>query len=303
MQHSTAYRSRKETAENAPEPPVYERLPAPLAGSLTTFDRHNERVKLFGESPETLADPDAQEILARRFVNNDNYSKLTVFAHPGDQDKWERLGFRKEAHIGGYFRDGSDAEVYARYSDDERAEDHTNGEALEIALDKEPAAAPELPEGYTARIAGPDDVDAISDLLLDTFPEYPDDVSALALRPLVARRASIYILIEKEGQIACMAAAQINLGHSHAEISDCVTAEDHRGNGLILPAIHKLMKYVAHRKSITDFYSMARADVVAMNAALSRAGFTYGGKMVNDSRICDGLNSYNVWWRDARDLS
>lgn len=298
-----AYRSRKQTDEDAPEPPVYERLPSPLNGHLATFDRHNERIKLFGQEADTLGSPDAQEILERRFENDENYSKLTVYAKAGEEQKWEALGFRKEARIGGFFRTGEDAEIFARYSEDDRAEDTSDDEALKIALEKEQKSSPSLPEGYTSRIADPEDTEAISALLKATFPEYPDDISVQSLKPLIARRAHIYNLIQKDGEIACMAAAQLDRGHSNAEISDCVTAEGHRGNGLMVVAIHELIRYVAHRKGITDFFSMARADIVGINAALARTGFKHDGRLVNNSKICNGLESYNVWWRDARDLA
>lgn len=289
--------SSSNPTNSAPEPPEYRRLPEPLGGQLATLDPHNERIKLYGESPETVASPEAQEVLEKHFEQNDQFTKLTVYAEPGAPEKWKKLGFTLEARIGGYFRSGEDAELWSRFSEEERAKDDANGKALDIAQTKEQVTSPELPEGYTARIAGADDAGRISARMMSTFPSYPDDVTEETLRKLIARQSSIYVLIEHDGDIASMACAQIDLGHQNAEISDCVTDPDHRGKGLMVVAIHEAVDYVARRKNIRDFYSMARADVVGINAALARAGFQADGRLVNNSMMPGGFESFNIWWR------
>lgn len=289
---------RQSTLVGAPEAPVYERLPRPLHRHLATFDAHNARVKLFGESASTLASEEAAHTLKRRFDESDRFSKLTVYAEPADDGVWKAMGFRPEARIRGFFRDGSDAQLMCRYTDTERAESsHAEKEAevLAIAKSKSPADSVQLSAGFTTRLADAEDAEALSELLISTFEDYPDDPSVKRLRPLIARQQSIFRIIEHEGRIASFASAQVDLARQNAELSDCVTVPDYQGQGLMVATLTGLMKHVSRQFGIKDFYSLARATEVGMNAALARAGFEHDGMLVSNCRMPLGWESMNVW--------
>lgn len=294
---------RRVRAPGAPEPPRYERLAPPLHTHLATFDPHNARIKLFREDPGTVGMPESRHTLQNRFDSSDAFSKLTVYAADSDHGGWTDLGFEKEARIAGFFRDGSDAELWVRYSDSERAvslrAEEEDG-ALNVALGKEAVPPTDLPGGYTARFAVPEDADTISALLKTYFPEYPVSLDPESIRPVIARQNAVYRLVEHGAEIVAMANAELDLGRSNAEISDCVTVEDHRGKGLMVRIIHDLIGHVSGRFGIRDFFSLARATEVGMNVALARSGFAYDGRLVNNCRMPEGWESMNVWCRTER---
>lgn len=278
----------------------FERFPPPLHGHLSTLDPHNERIRMFGVTADVLAEPEARSVLRRKFDESEAYTKLTAYAPDDAAAKWEDLGFRKEGHIANFFRDGTDATIWTRYSDESRAESESEArekEVLEIALAKEPIDSPILPGEFELRYATPDDADEISALLYRTFSDYPSDISADNLRRLITRKQTVFALLETEGKIASMASAEIDVGWKTAEISDCVTVEEHRGRRLMVALIDRLVSHVASRFNVTDFYSLARAEQIGINAALARAGFTHDGQLINNCRMPSGLETLNVWWR------
>ncbi|MFT4606217.1 MAG: putative beta-lysine N-acetyltransferase [Rhodothermales bacterium] len=280
---------------------TFERLPSPLNGHLTTLDSHNARIKIFGESVDVVAQPEAQEVLQRQFDKNDAYSKLTVYA-PDDDARWESLGFRREGRIKGFFQDGSDSYIWSRFSDHLRAvpsNPEAEDQALRIALGKQRVERPAIPEGFALRFAQPEDAEAISELLQATFSDYPSDLSPESIRPMIARQRSVFRLVEQKGELAALASAEIDLGRRNAEITDCTTVEAVRGRGLMVAIIQDLVRYVSRGYKITDFYTLARAEEIGINAAFAKAGFTHDGQLVNNCRMPSGWETMNVWWQVA----
>lgn len=291
---------KKSTTNGSPPVERFERFPPPLHGHLSTLDPHNERIKMFGVTADVVADPEARSILRRKFDESDAFTKLTAYAPDGAAAKWEDLGFRKEGRIANFFRDGTDATIWTRYSDESRSESEAEArekEVLEIALSKDPVDSPLLPGEFELRYATPDDAGRISALLRATFPEYPSDISTDNLRRLITRQQTVFALLETNGDIASMASAEIDVGWKTAEISDCVTVEEHRRRRLMVAVLDRLVKHVASRFNVTDFYSLARAEQIGINAALARAGFTHDGQLVNNCRMPGGWETMNVWWR------
>lgn len=269
--------------QTVPEPEVFVRFPPPLHGHLTTLDRHNRRIQMFAVTAEDLGHPDATGQLRSRFDENEAFTKLTAYALDGAAEKWKELGFRKEGRIRYFFRDGSDATLWTRYSDESRATSDTEQrerEVLEIAAAKEPIDTPLIPGEFDYRLSTTDDAERISALLTDTFPQYPVDRSADVLRKLIMRHQVVYGILEIDGEIVSLAGVEVDAGWNTAEITDCVTIEPHRGRRLMVALIDRIVNHVASSYKITDFYSLARAQEIGMNAALARAGFeevTFGG--------------------------
>jgi putative beta-lysine N-acetyltransferase len=292
----------KPTPRNSTFPKVRNvRLPRPLNKQLLKLDPYNERVKLFGVTAEILADPEAQRAIEHRFDEDDRFSKLIVYARGDDEDAWQGLGYAREGRIVRFFKDGSDATLWTRYSDWARglsdAAEEDDEKALKIALDKEPVDQPLIPGEFKVKRAKRKDAERISELLQQTFADYPVDTSPKSLSRLIFRNSSIYLLAELDGEIAAMACAELDHSYKNAEISDCVTRPAHRGRGLMVGLMDKLIQRVVSRYRITDFYSLAKSDEIGMNSALSRAGFTYDGRLVNNCRMSGGWSNINVWWR------
>ncbi len=289
---------------NSEEPLVrHLRLADPLGDSLSTFDFHNERIRLFEVTAEAFIGSEPAIGLIEELETGDRFSKLTLYAReePGAEDaQWIQAGFHREAAIRGFFTDGAEAVLWSRYSEEERAveirkDDHDK--ALKIALSKE-RAAPSLPEGYTSRPAAPGDSERISLLMNSVFEEYASDISEENLFRQIATLQTLFQVIEDtDKRLVAVASAELDVGRQVAEITDCVTVVDQRGRGLSSAAIGALHDTLKQHPRINATFSMARADVVGVNCVFQRLGYDYTGRLVNNCRMPNGWETMNIWCR------
>ena len=98
------------------------------------LDPPNLRVKVLGLPCADLDDPVIQGLAAGLDDDAVPCTKLTVYAPPEEESAWVRRGFLKEGEIRGYFADGIDTHLWARYGGDGRDEAPRDGEHDEICL-------------------------------------------------------------------------------------------------------------------------------------------------------------------------
>lgn len=285
------------------EAPRHIWLTDPLNEHLTTMDSYNERIKMYGVDGEAVETPEAQKVLDRHFYDNDSYSKLAIFA-PENASGFEGSDFHREGRIKNFFRDGTDAEIWAQYTDDGRYRDEmlpVEEKVLAIADSKPVEMERVLPEGYSFRTAVESDAEGISQAMQGVFEDYPVEITPEAILPRIVRQESAYVLIEKDDEIAALASAEIDQGWQNAEITDCVTVEGHRRQGLMAAVIDKVIEHTTETYNILDYYSLARATQPGINVALKRNGFSYDGYLLNHCRMPGGWESLNIWCRSERD--
>ena len=269
----------------------------PRSGVL---DVRNRRIKLYGLTPADMDAPETAAMIDGLGHQPDLYTKLTVYALPGDEEEWIKRLFVREGAILGYFPGHRHADLWARYADDARMDAPRDGEHNEIvtmAAGKE-TKVPELADGYTCRVAKEADVPRLSELLQSTFEDYPVSLDSDTLLNAVANRANHFrCVFDAEGKMVATASAELNHVCSSAEMTDCATDPEHRGRGLMAYILWCLEKDVAERFDITDIYTLARADEVGMNCVFSKLGYHYTGRLVNNCRMPNGWESMNVWCR------
>ena len=275
------------------------RFPEPLNDRLALIDEHNERIKLYGATAADFDSEAGRELLSS-FEESDDFSKLIVYSDRDSEEGWTDLDFRSEGTIRGFFFDGSDAYLWARYDDEERAtEEDTSGhdEIVETARSKSDAAVTEVvPDEFRISRATPEDVEAIAELLQSVFDDYSEEISAERLKQLISRGGSAYRVVKTEGgRLVAAGSVRLDLGRRTGEVTDCVTHPDHRGRGLMASLILGLEKDAKARFGVTDLYSLARAGEPGMNVVLARLGYEYTGRLVKNCRMPKGFESMNIW--------
>mgnify|MGYP002630444916 CR=1 FL=1 len=279
------------------------RLGDPLGAALSTFDFHNKRIKLYEVTAETFIGSEPAHVLIEELETGDRFSKLNLYAReePGAaNDQWGEAGFRREGAIRGFFSDGAEAVIWARYSGEERAvetrqDDHEK--TLKIALSKE-RSNPALPDGYTSRPAVPNDSEQISILMNSVFEDYASDISPEHLSRQIATLQTLFQVIEDaDRKLVAAASAELDVGRQVAEITDCVTLPEHRGLGLSSGAVGALHDNLKGHPRINATYSLARADEIGINCVFHRLGYNYTGRLVNNCRMPNGWESMNIWCR------
>ncbi len=81
-----------------------------------------------------------------------------------------------------------------------------------------------------------------------------------------------------------------------AELTDCATRPDQRGNGYMQAILTDLMNDLRELEYPTAF-TLARARIPGMNIAFQRLGFDLCGTMPQSCRIGEGIEDMNIWSR------
>ncbi len=277
------------------------RLGDPLGSTLSTFDFHNHRIKLYDITADRFIGSEPGQEVVEELEKGKQFSKLTLYTldPPGTQDKsWKEAGFRMEGVIRSFYADDSDAVLWARYSDQKRAvepQENEHEKVLEIARTKTEAVLV-VPGEFRMRRAVADDAEPISALLQDVFTEYPSETSAEHLAKHIATQRSVFHIVEAEDRtLVAAVSAELDVRRRNAEITDCVTRPDARGKGLSTAAVLALQKDLKSRYRIDHAYSLARAGEVGINCVFHRLGYEYTGRLVNNCRMPEGWESMNVW--------
>ena len=167
---------------------------------------------------------------------------------------------------------------------------------MELAQGKALVAAPTLTSEFTSEIARVEDSGEIAQLLDQTFEDYPTPISQEVVAEQIAEELNLFRVVRTlEGDMAAVASAEMDHQRGSAEMTDCATRPDFRGQGLMAYILRTLERDVYRRHDISDLYTIARADEVGMNCVFSKLGYSFEGRLVNNCRMPNGWESMNVW--------
>lgn len=272
----------------------------PGAGCPAVLDPFNRRLKVYdlnaGDlsacvSPATPG-PDDQVI-----------GKITAYALPGEGRLWAELGFRQEAVIRGFYPDSVDAHIWAAYPNPERetcAKTNEYEATVSVAASKETLDSLSLAEGFECRVAQAEDASGIAELMEQIFPVYPSPISEHLISEQIRSEANLFRVVQDQAkEIVAVASAELDKERSSAEMTDCATRPEFRGQGFMAYLLDRLESDLLCRFGISDLYTIARAEEVGMNCVFSKLGYEYTGRLVNNCRMPTGWESMNVWCKSS----
>jgi len=259
-------------------------------------DRPNERLKLFGAHPGHLTElPDLRQLAG--------LGKVTAYARGGHPRQWEALGFRREGNIQGFFRDGSDAAIWAAYPQVQRAQEpekSVHDACLAVAQSKGLLGEAWLPAGYTSDLVGPGQAREVAALMRSIFPVYPTCLSDEQIERLIRSGCSVFRCVRNaDNEIVAVASAEMDLVRKNAEMTDCATRPEERGRGLMAHILRQLEADLRLHYEIVDLYSLARAQETGMNCVFKKLGYGYQGRLVNNCRMPSGWESMHIWCKNS----
>lgn len=221
--------------------------------------------------------------------------KLIVKSRNRDVAAFEKTGYRQEARVKKYFS-GEDMVFVTRYfaaarrvntkeQEEEKLISRILGESLESISPRQ-----------SCSFATADDADELAALYRRTFKVYPTPVGDPDHVRKTLLEGTLYVFIREGGQLISAASAEINRQYGNAELTDCATADEARGRGLmrvLLTTLEQTLKV----QGITCLYTIARSESYGMNKVFHQLGYTYGGRMTNNCMIYSGLEDMNVWYK------
>lgn len=269
-----------------------------LGSSVIQHGPCNDRVylmKLVSEETDTIIP--AIEALAEKH----HYTKLFAKVPSSAKDRFCAAGYRAEAHVPGMFGGVEDGWFLARYPEPSRADPGETGpvtdDVLRVAISKsEGYRDAVVPPGFTITEAKQDDVHAIAGLYEEVFETYPFPIhDPHYLRETMDDNIR-YFLVREGGRVVAASSAEMDASGKNVEMTDFATHPAYRGMGLC-PALLTAMEEDMRRCGIRTSFTIARAAFYPINITFARAGYQFGGTLINNTNICGAFESMNVWYR------
>jgi putative beta-lysine N-acetyltransferase len=206
-------------------------------------------------------------------------------------------GYALEGRIDSYFQ-GEYAYILTRFnSEDRRWSSNTqqNNEIMnQVFHDNKTLHINDLERPYSMELVGPERIPELSSLYRKVFQVYPTNI----FDPDYLRKKMgpdyFFMAIKYNQQIISAAAGMLFPKYDCAEITDCVTDPDFRGNNLMARLIVEIEKQLS-MKNIHTYFVTARAKSIGMNLTIKRLGYKFEGRLINHCKIYSGYEDLNIW--------
>lgn len=257
------------------------------------IDFHNQRVKLIKYNGNT------QKIAKNsiEMCNKYGMGKIITSVYEKDTSVFIENGFVLEGTIEGYY-EGKTGYCVSYFHDVKRAVSNKLSEEDEIIKMSEEYANQyhhSINKDFVIRTADLDDADTLAHLYNTVFKTYPTPMdSPEYIKSVIKSNKIIFKVAEYDNQIVSAASADLHHELLHAEITDCATLEQFRGRGLLSHLVYHLEETLKEKKYITLF-SLARALSLGINIVLSKHGYNFTGRQINNCNIMGNLEDMNIW--------
>jgi putative beta-lysine N-acetyltransferase len=268
-----------------------------LGSSVIQHGPFNDRIYLM-----KLAPGDAGTIIPaiEALAEERRYSKICVKVPTSAKDRFCEAGYRVEAHVPRMYGGREDGWFLARYPDPRRA--HSGDAAritdvLEVSRSRsEGCRSSCLPPDFEILEAEKRDVDALAALYAEVFETYPFPIHDPSFIRAAMDDSTRYFIVRTGGRVVAAASSEMDVPAGNVEMTDFATDPAYRGMGLcsaLLSAMEEEMRRIGIRTSFT----IARAAFYPITITFARAGYRFGGTLVNNTNICGAFESMNVWYR------
>jgi len=147
---------------------------------------------------------------------------------------------------------------------------------------------------YLMRSAVEADIPGMISLFRSVFETYPSAVfDTEYLRANIKTNRVFYKLAVYDNKIIGIASAEKDSTNLNAEITDCVTNPQYRGQGILSELISELEEYLDSAGFIC-LYTLCRATLAAVNKAFFRQGYSFSGRLIKNCNICGSFEDMNI---------
>ena len=263
-----------------------------LEDLVVQCDYYNQRMKILNY----------QEISPQVFKEISNYAraegveKILVNCPKINVGNFLYAGFLMEGVISGYYK-GTDAYCLAYYIDPLRKVSTKELEAKKvldiIAINNSSKKQP-VNLKKEIRKAEKKDIKQIIDLYKDIFITYPTPIFERAYIEQLISGDNLFKVAIVDNKVVSTASAEVDWLNFNAEITDCATASNYTGQGLLTELIVELEKEL-ESKAVKSLYSLCRATEIGINKSLKNLDYQYKGCLINNCNIAGDFEDMNVW--------
>lgn len=247
-----------------------------------------------------LASEEADAVIAAmsELARTEGYTKLFAKIPGSNAAAFEDAGFEVEARIPDFYADGDVALFVSRFRCEERRRP-SDAECIQKVLAAARRKAGEgirhpLPSGCELTFMDTDRARQMATLYRRVFDSYPFPIfDADYIRRTMDENFRYFGILDNANLIALASAERIESG---VEMTDFATAPEHRRASL---AAHLLsaMEADARQGGAKTAFTIARAASYGINIMFARAGYLFGGTLVNNTNISGCVQSMNIWYK------
>lgn len=247
------------------------------------------------------ADPAKLVPAMEEFAKLNGYTKIFVKVPEYLFEMFLGYGYQKEAKVPGFFHGQEAAMFLCHYLDSNRQQETSLLELeniVDLARKKEENSTPytTLPAGAILIRCVPDDAERMSKLYKKVFSSYPFPIDDPRYIIDTMLDNISYFGVEINNEFVSLSSAEMDTVSKNVEMTDFATLPESRGNGFAI----QLLRYMENRmrcQGIQTAYTIARAVSPAMNITFGKAGYKYGGRLINNTNIAGKIESMNVWYK------
>ena len=227
----------------------------------------------------------------------EGYSKIFAKVPASALSLFLARGYAVEARVPGFFRGREDGCFVAKFLDPERRRERGDPDAV-LATTRNTGRRPPsaLQPGWTCTLAAEDDAAELAALYGGVFATYPFPIDDPGyLRETMAGDYRYFVVRTDDGTIAAASSAEVYPEDGNVEMTDFAVHPDFRGRNLSLLLLAR-MEEEMRAAGLKTAFTIARALSYPINATFARAGYAWAGTLVNNTNICGGFESMNVWY-------
>lgn len=224
------------------------------------------------------------------------YTKLFAKVPSQDVAHFSALGFVDEARVPFMYKGVNAGYFMSKYLDQNR-NIPTNleriSEVLDLADQKAENGTKQTSQDEVIRLRL-GNAEELSELYGEVFKSYPFPVNDPAFIHKSMLSDTAFFGILSDDRLVAAASMEIDAEWQCAEMTDFATLPEYRGKGAA-GALLTAMEQAAEDLPLSTLYTIARAESFGMNIVFSRAGYSHGGTLHNNTQIGGKLESMNVW--------
>lgn len=265
--------------------------------SIIQHGKENDRIYLLKLHIEDVSNIISElELLISKYKYTKIFAKVPAYA----KHFFLNNDYKVEVHIPNFYNGNEDVFFMAKYFSPERKYNSNKKEIsaiLETAFKKANIdEVPKLKEAFYYQKCTAQDVEQMADLYKKVFTTYPFPIhDPNYLIKTMDNDVEYFGIWEKDTLIA-LASSEKDIHGQNAEMTDFATLPEYRGNNLSVFLL-KRMEEEMKTQEIKTVYTIARAVSYGMNITFSKLGYNYGGTLINNTNICNNLESMNVWYK------
>ena len=247
-----------------------------------------------------LGDSDCESLIPTllEIAEEQNYSKIFTKVPLSESEPFIVNGFDAEATIPKMYNGKEDALMFGYYLEEDRKVEQQHDELegiVELSNSKAGNGTGQaLSEDYKLRKCTESDVEEMAKIYSKVFATYPFPINDPNYLLETMESHVAYFGIEKDNELIALASAEMDKKSQSVEMTDFATLPDRRGKGFAVHLLTEMEKYTK-QIGIKTAYTIARAVSPGMNITFAKLGYSYGGRLINNTNIAGSIESMNVW--------